>query len=195
MKPNWFIGLVVHADGWFPERLGEVPPEHRLFSSEDLHLTVAFLGACGEKGARAAWANAADWPLPATRITLGSVVPMGSPRRYSALSALVDANREPTEDAIGAVRDAMCRSAGARHESRPPKVHLTLARPKRRASTEARTCALRWAAAVDLTGVELLLDRLSLYTWSEDRTWGLFRRVKTLGLARPIEATNRNGSR
>lgn len=189
MNPNWFIGLVANPADWFPRRLGEVPPGIRLFSPDDLHLTVAFLGGCSESDARAAWSHAAEWPLPVTRIALGDVVPMGPASRYSALSALLLENRQAVQSAISEVRGDMWQAAAARPDRRPAKAHLTLARLNRGATPAQRDGALSWAASIDIRGLELYLDRLSLYTWRTDRSKGLFKRVETLQL--PAEKVDR----
>jgi 2'-5' RNA ligase len=103
---------------------------------------------------------------------------MGNPQRYSALSALLVDGRETIEAAMGARRAAAFDAAGVPHEARPPKAHVTLARPKRDASSHARAEGLAWAAGLDLRAVRLRLDRVALYGWSEDRSERLFRVVE-----------------
>jgi 2'-5' RNA ligase len=166
--PNWFVGIPVASDGWF-DRLVSVPPDGlRRFHPDDLHLTVAFLGPIEEDQARAGW-DALRWDLPPTTATLGQVVPMGAPRRYSALSVELVQARTAIEQAIGLCRDAICDVAGARRENRPPKAHVTIARPSRRASEEQRSAGLRWAQHLDLHQHPVLLDSIALYTWADDR--------------------------
>jgi len=182
MKANWFVGLPIEG-GWMPARVPAPPPEVRLFAPEDLHLTIAFLGACGEARAREAWAaTGAFSPIDAG---LAEVVPMGPERRYSALSTLLDRGREDVERAIGTLRDPICAAAGARRDDRPPKAHLTIARPTRRASPAERRAAIAWAAAIDLRSVAVRIDRIALYTWSEDRAARLFRIVEERPLGPP----------
>ena len=77
------------------------------------------------------------------------MVAMGSARRYSALSALL----------------------------RKPKAHVTLARPKRRATERERAAGLVWASELDVRAVRVRLDRVALYTWDEARDERLFRIV------------------
>lgn len=167
-RPNWFVAAPVPPDDWF-DRLVTLPPSGlRRFHPDDLHLTIAFLGAVGEAAARRAFA-ALRWPAGAARVTLGAVVPMGSNRRYSALSALLDDGRQRVEGAIAATRDIVCTAAGARLEHRPAKAHLTLARPHRRATPAERDDGLAWARGLSLAGVGLVLTRVALYTWAEDR--------------------------
>ncbi len=179
---SWFFGLPV--DGAFmATRVPEVPPGFRRFHPEDLHLTVAFLGACGEEAARRALAvleRALSSPRPPIEASLGEVVPMGDPRAYSALSALLLEGRAETEALIGALRDPLADAAGARRETREPKPHLTLARPSRGASEAQRGAGLAWARGLDLGGVRARLDRVALYTWSAERrdTWSAERQAR-----------------
>src|SRR5688572_27881196 len=92
LRPNWFLGFPI--DGAFLLDLPPVPPALRRFHPEDVHLTLAFLGGCGEEAALAAL-SALDRrlevePLRALPVSLGEVVPMGgSSKTYSALSALL----------------------------------------------------------------------------------------------------------
>jgi len=173
---NWFFGLPV--DGAFmAARVPEVPRGFRRFHPEDLHLTVAFLGPCGEEAARRALAvleRALAAPRPVIEASFGEVVPMGNPRAYSALSALLVDGRAETEALIGALRDPLADAAGARRETRAPKPHLTLARPSRGASDAERRAGLTWARGSDLGGVRARLDRVAFYTWSAERQARLF---------------------
>lgn len=180
MKANWFVGLPV-GGAWAATAAPPPPPEVRTFHPDDLHLTVAFLGPCGEERARLGWGALGD-PGPAVDVTLGEVVPMGNPRRFSALSALLIERREETERLIGTARERICAAAGVDPDARPPKAHLTIARPTRRASDADRRAALAWARGIDLRHVAARLDRIALYTWSEDRATRLFRIVEERAL-------------
>ncbi len=166
--PNWFVGIPVVSDGWFHQLVSTPPHGPRRFHPDDLHLTVAFLGPVNESQARAGW-NAVRWDLPPTTVTLGQVVPMGPPHRYSALSIELAQARAAIEQAVGQCRDAICDAAGAQREHRPPKAHVTIARPSRNASENERTAGLRWAERLDFRQQPVLLDTLALYTWADDR--------------------------
>ena len=52
---------------------------------------------------------------------------------------------------------------------------VTLARPKRNATSEERREALAWATSIDLRGNSVHLAEIALYTWSEARELTLFR--------------------
>lgn len=185
MRPNWFVALPVDPAGWYPARVADPPPGFRRFHPDDLHLTVAFLGGVDEATARAAWAAAPA--APDFETTLGPVVPLGNPRQgYTALAATLESGRTAVEGWMGRAIAPMRAAAGLAPERRPPLAHCTLARPGRRADAGDRRLGLDWAAALDLGGVRLRLDRLALYTWSADRTRRQFRIVAQSGPARGL---------
>lgn len=167
MDPNWFIAVPLSGDGWYP-RLSAPPANVRLLHPDDLHATIAFLGAVSEAQARRAMA-ALSLSLAPLRVTLGSVVAMGNPRRFSALSALVDRGRPELEGAMAESRERAWSAAESERDDRPPKAHVTVARPTRKATDRERRAALEWASSLSLGGVEVLVDRVALYTWSETR--------------------------
>jgi 2'-5' RNA ligase len=169
MRPNWFLAFPI--DGSFVAALPAPPPLFRLFHPADVHLTLSFLGACGEEAAIRGL-GALDWelgqrPQATLAVSLAEVVPMGPRQQYSALSALLAQGRTEAEECIGRLRDVVSDAAVGRRDTRPPKAHVTLARPARRADAAARRAGLAWASRLDLTGVSARLDRLALYTWVE----------------------------
>jgi len=185
-RPNWFLAFPL--DGRFVLELPPLPPSFRLFHPQDVHLTLSFLGGCGEPAAQQAFAAVdavlREKPLAGVRVSLGEVVPMGPKREYSALSALLDDGRSEMTERLAALRDVASEAALGRREKRAPKPHVTVARPQRRATSAARAAGLDWAAALDLSAVEANLDRLALYTWSEgNRRERLFRIVAERPLA------------
>ncbi len=174
--PNWFIAIPVPGYGWY-ERIPEAPSAVRRFAEVDLHMTVAFLGAVDERRARAAFTISQDWPTGPIDISLGSVQPMGNPRRASALSTVVEPAAPVLEQAIVTARDGMLACAGATPDRRPPFPHVTLARIGRRATKQERRDAIAWAAAIDLGAPAVTLERIALFSWSLDRRASLFRIV------------------
>ncbi len=180
-NPNWFVGFPV--DGAFLASLPPPPRAVRLYHPDDVHLTLAFLGACGEEAARRSWGLLERAELAAAEISLGSVVPMGSARSYSALSALLERGRTELEASLGRLRDPLTEAASGRRERRPPQPHVTLARAQRMASDAERAAGIEWAAGLDLGGVSARLNRVALYTWTEIRRPRLFRIVEELELS------------
>jgi 2'-5' RNA ligase len=175
--PNWFIALPVADAGWLRPLLDGAPDGLRRFHPADLHLTVAFLGGCGADAAEAAWEVAAGLPLPRFEVTLGGVEPMGRPKRPSAYSLVLAEGREAVAAYMGAHRGALLAAAGARPDTRPPLPHITVGRPPFKADAEARRALQAWADGAPPVGARLRLDRLALYTWSDDRKARQFRIV------------------
>ena len=178
-RPNWFLAFPI--DGRFVLELPELPVGFRRYQPEDVHLTLAFLGGVGEEGANRALRaldemleRAAPSPI---EVSLGEVVPMGSQRSYSALSALLGRGRTEAEACIGAMRDALTEAANGRREQRKPKAHVTLARPMRRATATHREAGIAWGRGLVLDSVHATLDRIALYTWNDKRHERLFRIV------------------
>jgi 2'-5' RNA ligase len=180
MRANWFIGLAASAP--LGLSLGPPPPRLRVFHPDDLHLTLAFLGACGAERARAAWGLLADEPLTAVPATLAPLAPLGPPARWSALSADVDEGRGRLVALMERWRDPLLAAAGARPDRRAPRPHLTVARPQRRATEAERVAALAWGRAQPVAGTPVLFDRLRLYTWAADRAERLFAVVEDRAL-------------
>lgn len=176
-RENWFFALPV--EGAFVLDLPAPPENFRRFHPDDVHVTLCFLGPCGEAAALAALdaldAHATELERPSIAVRLGAVVPMGPRRAYSALSALLTEGRESTETLMESLRDVLSDAAGAPREQRAPKAHVTIARPSRRATAGERRAGLAWAAACDLSSVTCALDRVCLYRWSEDRSERMFR--------------------
>jgi RNA 2',3'-cyclic 3'-phosphodiesterase len=183
---NWFFGLPI--GGAFLKDLPPPPRGFRLFTSRDVHLTVAFLGPCGRELAERALA-ALDETLLSARLesleyALGEVIPLGNPRRYSALSATLTTGHDQASAIIGALRDPLVAAAEARPDTRPPLPHATIARPRRRAGNDERRAGLSWARGLDLSEVRGTIDRVALYTWPEERRESLFQVVAERALAR-----------
>ena len=186
-RPNYFFAFPV--DGQFVQNLPTPPAFFRLFHAEDVHLTLSFLGGCGEPAAERALAALdqalAREPRGSVEVSLGKVVPMGPARAYSALSALLDHGAEPTKQLVAGLRDVLSEAALGRREQRPPKPHVTVARPRSNATEASRQAGLTWAAELDLRSVQATLSRIALYTWSEgNRRERLFRIVAERPLAR-----------
>jgi 2'-5' RNA ligase len=175
---NWFIALAVPGAGWLDEMLADAPRVLRRFHPDDLHLTVAFLGPVAPEAAHAAFAVAAQVPRRSFQVGFCDLKPMGNPRRFTALSLVLDDGRDPVVDWIAASRDPMFGAAGARPDLRPPLPHVTVARPRRDASERDRSAILDWAEHVRVPAGLFRLDRLALYTWNEDRKERQFRVVE-----------------
>jgi 2'-5' RNA ligase len=182
--PNWFLALPVNAP-WL-ETLPALPPRFRRFDPADVHLTLMFLGACGETAARAALTATREAldsaPCSPFEVTLGDVVPMGPKKEYTALSALLTGGRDEVTTFMSRYRDVAADAANVRRDKRAPLPHITLGRPQRRATDVDREAGLAWATSVSLPGNTHVLDRVALYTWSDERRSALFRIVDSFPL-------------
>ncbi len=179
-RPNWFFAFPI--DGAFLAELPPVPTSIRRYHPDDVHLTLAFLGGCGEESALRALGvldrELGLGQLNAADVSLAEVVPMGPKRRYSALSALLGDGRAELTATLDSLGGLLCEVANGRRPSRAAKPHVTLARPRPRATDAARLAGLAWAEELNLSGVRARLDRIALFTWSEDRRERLFRVVE-----------------
>jgi 2'-5' RNA ligase len=185
-RPNWFFAFPL--DGRFLLELPDTPPSLRRFHPEDLHMTLAFLGGCREQAAERALgvldAELARTSLPSFGVSLGDVVPLGGSRRhYTALSALLVEGRAEAARCLTELGGVLCEAALSRRPSRPAKPHVTLARPRRRATDADRASGLEWASGLHLAGVRQTLNRIALYTWDAVRQERLFRIVAERKLA------------
>lgn len=179
-RPNWFFAFPL--PGPFVLDLPPLPRFLRRFHPDDVHLTLSFLGGCGEEAALRGLAALAEQlratPVLPIGISLGEVVPMGGSRKsYSALSALLDEGRAEATACVTSLRDIVSTAALGKCETRPAKPHVSIARPRSRATEADREAGLCWAAALDLRAVRANLDRVALYTWAEMRNERLFRVV------------------
>jgi RNA 2',3'-cyclic 3'-phosphodiesterase len=181
MMPNWFLALPV--DPSIVAALPRVPAGFRAFHPEDVHLTLTFLGACGEQAAVRAFGSLkrawSERPPNALEVTLGEVVQMGPKARYSALSALVVRGQEEATSFLAQWRNIAADAAGISRDKRTALPHVTVARPQRKATDAERELGLAWAKNVVLPAQLIRLDRLALYTWSERRLPRLFQIVAT----------------
>ncbi len=184
MTGNWFVGLPIPTEGWFSLLVRDAPASVRVFHPDDVHLTVAFLGRCGEERARLGWARTEGYQEPAIAVMLGKLAAMGNPRRPSALSVILEQGFDEVAGLITTLRGTVIEAAGAKPDSRPPRPHITVGRPARKASGRQRRQAIGWALDKAAVAASLTIQRLALYAWSEDRRERQFRIVAERDLRR-----------
>jgi 2'-5' RNA ligase len=165
-------------------RTPPAPPRVRVFTASDLHVTLGFLGSVPEVEAHKAWTLIDTFPsFRAVTGSFARVMPLGNPRKPSALSAVVEEGRDALSEMIAQARGPILAAAGAPEDTRPPLPHMTLARIQRRASAAERREALRWAKGIHMAGVSFTVSSVALYTWSDDRQERLFQIVAQRELA------------
>lgn len=184
MQPNWFFALPVPAHTWLDGVLRDLPASCRPFAPEDLHMTVAFLGALAPPRVAAMVAALEQIEAQAFRIQLGQLLALPSPKRPSALSFAVAAGHDEAAAIIAAHRDHLLAAAGAAPDTRPPLPHITIARPSRSSGPEGLREAVAWAQRCPAPAAAIVLERIALYTWSEDRKLRQFRIVAEKALTR-----------
>ncbi|HCH63287.1 MAG TPA: hypothetical protein DFR83_10810 [Deltaproteobacteria bacterium] len=181
MKPNWFIGWPATLPAEWLADLAP-PPRFRVFHPGDLHATIAFLGGVSESAARHAWATLPPILGGPFEATWGGIVAMGPPRRYSALAAELDTPTRALRAQMATLQPKLLGAAGARPARHPPRPHVTIARPQRRASEAQRARGLEWAAGLTLPVLTTPIDKVALFTWSANRKERLFQIVEERAL-------------
>lgn len=166
-RPNWFIAWPVDGREWLAPLVAGAPPGLKRFHPDDLHITLAFLGAVAPEAAMASWRVIAEAPLGPLDGVLERVAGFGDPRAPSAFS--VEVSGEAIREAIATWRGPLAEAAGARPDRYAPRAHCTVCRPRRESPDADRRAGLAWASALPALGRPVRLDRIALYTWSEDR--------------------------
>ncbi|MBN8589664.1 MAG: hypothetical protein J0L94_15235 [Rhodothermia bacterium] len=175
---NWFVGLEVPAFEGYRQLMARLPDGLLPFDPQDLHLTVAFLGNCGQQTALNAWEKVIDEVnFTPFSITLRKVLPFGSRFSPSAYSAVPELGKEAASNIIARYRDVFLREAQVGLDPRPPRPHITLARPHRGTRSEQRSQHNAWALQLNLNNVRIPLETIVLYTWADDRTDRQFKKV------------------
>ncbi len=181
---NWFLALVVPEQAHLTELLVDLPAGLRPFCAADLHITVAFLGACGAERAWRAWQAIAPLQHPALAVVPGGWRAMGpaeTPSAY-ALTLAPDSAEELdqvhgsrlTRSLIERWRLPALAAADLPPERRAALPHITLARPRRRGMAAGQAEVDAWLQRAPRPRHGFVLDQIALYTWADDRPSQLF---------------------
>ena len=176
---NWFIALPLPVAAHWALPVDGLPVPLRGLAAADLHLTLAFLGACGEANARRAWRCANALRHPPIPIRPGGWRALGPSRAPSAFALVPAEGQELLAALIRRWRDPLLEAAAAPPDRRPPMPHITLARPPRRSSPAERAALFGALHEKPLPPEPALLGDLALFTWAQDRPQRLFRQVSS----------------
>ncbi len=195
-RPNWFLALVVPEEPALSQLLVDLPDSVRPFAAADLHITVAFLGPCGQERALLAWQAIAPLRHPPIAVVTGGWRAMGPAAAPSAFALTLgpDSEQKPSKDPglvwerggeltaalIERWRQPAHEAAGLAPERRAALPHITLARPRWRGVGPDRAGLETWwqqAAGPESLRPQhgLILREIALYTWAADRQNQLFR--------------------
>lgn len=169
---NWFVGFPVSPDGWYTELRTQLPNGLRVFHPEDLHLTVAFLGRLGEEARNQIREVLLSFTIAPLMATLGSLVPLPSFRRFSALSFELEEGRKEIETLMSEKGPPVFDAAGVEPDTRPPLAHVTIARPERKGSFQAKAALLEQVRELRPLPIKIPIDSIALYGWNPDRKGG-----------------------
>lgn len=176
-RPNWFVALPLPPQARWQEVTVGAPAALRRFAAEDLHLTLAFLGPCGEARALAAWDALGPLTHPPLTVTAGAWRALGRPQQPSAYGLTLAQGERRLVALLRAWGGLALQAAGCPPESRPPLPHVTLLRPRRREAAQLQPLMAAWMAAAALPPSGAELQELALYTWAPDRRQRLFQPV------------------
>ncbi len=135
-------------------------PGFRAFHPQDVHMTLSFLGACGEQVARMAFSALASGLREGKRVVrrhLARLFAMGPKGRYSALSAIVNEGNGEAVD----LRQWRDRVADAASVSRDKARHCRMSPWLGLSGRRHATVTAKWGYA-GLTSVVLPPDRVRL---------------------------------
>jgi 2'-5' RNA ligase len=167
-EPNFFVAFPFAHEAAL-RGLPPPPPKVRVFPLFDLHLTLAFLGPCGEATARCAFDTVDPSTIEPFALTALQATLLGNPRKPTAIAREIGGADAPRlVETIGRLRGPALAATSAPPERRPPLPHLTIARIGRRASAHERERAEAWTAAITARPEVLGVDDVALYTRADD---------------------------
>lgn len=169
MKPNWFVAFPVAADAWFAPLVKDCPDQCHAFADSDLHLTLAFFGALEPNAVDKVRAFLPNIQAPRLHFRFDQVLLLPPAKRFSAVCLGLGEGHAAVAAVMAEWRNVLAEVAGIAPETRTPLPHVTIARPKRKYKQQSQTAAAAWAEQLQPPEQLMTLDRLALYTWSDQR--------------------------
>lgn len=174
---NWFVGLrLPEPSGWIEVAAG-LPSGVRRFHPSDLHITVAFLGACEEEHALRAWQALEPRRHPPIPVSAARWLALGPPSAPSAFGLGLANGHQAVAALMASWGAEALAAAGRAPDRREPLPHVTLARPTRRGGDGARTAMQQWITTAPVPEQPTTLEQLALFTWAANREERLFQVV------------------
>jgi len=167
---NSFVAAPIENVGyWFDNYLENRPNAVRVFHPEDLHMTIAFLGKISADQQAAVIQAMEKLAHAEFEISFHRLVALPNAKRMSALSFSVNAGFQEAVNLIETWRAPIFKSISTEVETRPALPHITIARPERRANSQERKSILGWLKTVEAPRLKIPINRVALYTWSDNR--------------------------
>ncbi len=177
MKPNWFIAFPISPGRWHDKVNENIPNSFRVFHPNDLHVTVAFLKKCDELQIE----NIADilQRIVIERFIVATDRPLLLPSNdnFSVLAVGFSKGNSLLKKYISKYRTLFSEVAGIEADSRSPFPHCTIARLRYDAMTK-RQSLVKSVNSINIPCEEIIIDRLALYTWNDNRKIMQFKIIK-----------------
>ncbi|MES0490019.1 MAG: hypothetical protein ABUK01_08515 [Leptospirales bacterium] len=180
MKPNWFVAFSVSPDSWYEEVYKTVEEPMYKYHPEDLHSTVAFFGSLDEEGVERVKRVMDTFDEKSLLVTLGKLLFLPTLQKYSAVSYSVDEGNAVLQNYIQKYRDQFFIAAKQDVDSRPPLPHVTIVRPPKKTTVGENRKFSKSIQKLSTPRNKILINTLSLYTWSENRSFCQDRQYKEI---------------
>ena len=128
--PRRFLALPLQPSAALDAWVAALPMSLRPVHPDDRHLTLAFFGRVDDGALRRAWRLLQQHPVPAVTCLTGRPGWFGHPQSPTTL-ALELPEQGPLQDWVRRRRGALLEAAGAPPDSRPVRLHVSLARLRR----------------------------------------------------------------
>lgn len=170
---SWFIAFDA------PVQLVAAPPptKVRLIHPDDFHATLAFFGASGETKALRGWSVLEGLRPPSFSVRVGTLSLFGG-RQPRAIA--VELSAPEFVRWAEKVRPLLLEACNAPADTRSFCPHVTVARIQHKASGADHERAREWMKCAQAKPERITLDRLGLYTWSNDPHGPRYRRARQL---------------